>query len=271
MNEEEGKPKADLNWDDEGILPAVLSPDTEFVFRRMTEETLKAAAAANSSRVLDVGCGRAIDAAALAKKGGLLFGCEPSRIMLRKAREGLRKSGETVRLVGSLAETLPFAGQSFHRVVCKGAIDHFFSPERAVGEMGRVACTEGKVVISVANFESLSCFLSRNLNRFVRRIWKRDLPSPHIWEIPKDHIHKFDYPSTLGLAGKYLRVESIRGVSLFWGFPRWSNFLRRLPRPMALILLRSLDKIANWHPDWSDVLILVGRPYNHLPGKERSF
>jgi SAM-dependent methyltransferase len=176
MNEEEGKPKADLNWDDEGVLPAVLSPDTEFVFRRMTEETLKAAAAANSCRVLDVGCGRAIDAAALAKKGGLLFGCEPSRIMLRKAREGLRKSGETVRLVGSLAETLPFAGQSFHRVVCKGAIDHFFSPERAVGEMGRVACLGGKVVISVANFESLSCFLSWNLNRFVSGSGTSPLP-----------------------------------------------------------------------------------------------
>ncbi len=125
--------------------------------------------------------------------------------------------------------------------------------------------------ISQANFESLSCFLSRELNRLVRRIWKRDLPSPHIWEIPKDHTHKFDYPSTLGLAGKYLQIESIRGVSLLWGFPRWANLLRRLPRPMALILLRSLDKIANWHPDWSDVLILVGRPNNHLPGKERSF
>jgi hypothetical protein len=105
----------------------------------------------------------------------------------------------------------------------------------------------------------------------VRRIWKRDLPSPHIWEIPKDHTHKFDYPSTRGLAGKYLRVESIRGVSLLWGFPRWSNFLRHLPRPMALVLLRTLDIIAGWHPDWSDVLILVGRPHNHLPGKERSF
>ncbi|KPK87057.1 MAG: hypothetical protein AMJ94_17480 [Deltaproteobacteria bacterium SM23_61] len=269
-NGEEFNPRADLNWDDEGVLPPVLSPDTEYVFRRMTEETLKAAGAANSSRILDVGCGRGIDAAALARKGDVLFGCEASRIMLQKAREGLRKSGETVRLVGSLAETLPFAGQSFHRVVCKGAIDHFFSPERAVDEMGRVACAGGKVIISVANFESLSCFLSRTLNRFVCRIWKRDLPSPHIWEIPKDHTHKFDYPSTLGLAGKYLRVESVRGVSLLWGFPRWSNFLRRLPRPLALILLSSLDKIATGLPDWSDVLILVGRPKNQFPRKERS-
>jgi SAM-dependent methyltransferase len=264
------QPQVDLDWDDEGVLPSVLSPDTEFVFHRMTEETLKAAGVEIDRRALDVGCGRAIDAAALARKGGILFGCEPSRIMLRKAREGLAKNGERVWLVGSMAEILPFAGHSFHRVVCKGAIDHFLNPDRAVAEMSRVASAEGKVVISVANYESLSCFLSRSLNRFVQRVWHREIPPPHIWEVPRDHTFKFDYPTILGLAKKYLRMESIRGVSLLWGFPRWSSFLRRIPQPMALILLRGLDKIANWVPDWSDVLILVGRPHDPLPGKERS-
>jgi SAM-dependent methyltransferase len=236
----------------------------------MTDETLKAAGVEIDRRALDVGCGRAIDAAALARKGGILFGCEPSRIMLRKAREGLAKNGERVWLVGSMAETLPFAGHSFQRVVCKGAIDHFRDPDRAVAEMSRVASAEGKVVISVANYESLSCFLSRGLNRFVLRVWRRAIPPPHIWEVPKDHTFKFDYPTILGLAKKYLRMESIRGVSLLWGFPRWSSFLQRIPQPMALILLRSLDKIAHWVPDWSDVLILVGRPRDSLPENERS-
>jgi SAM-dependent methyltransferase len=272
MNHKDGRepPRADLDWDDEGVLPPVLSPDTEFVFQRMTEETLKAAGVEIDRRALDVGCGRAIDAAALARKGGILFGCEPSRIMLRKAREGLAKNGERVWLVGSMAEILPFAGHSFHRVVCKGAIDHFLNPDRAVAEMSRVASAEGKVVISVANYESLSCFLSRSLNRFVQRVWHREIPPPHIWEVPRDHTFKFDYPTILGLAKKYLRMESIRGVSLLWGFPRWSSFLRRIPQPMALILLRGLDKIAKGVPDWSDVLILVGRPHDSLPGKERS-
>jgi SAM-dependent methyltransferase len=259
-----------LNWDDEGVLPPVLSPDTEFVFQRMTEETLKAAGVEIDRRALDVGCGRAMDAAALARKGGILFGCEPSRIMLRKAREGLAKKGERVWLVSSIAETLPFAGHSFHRVVCKGAIDHFRDPDRAVAEMSRVASAGGKVIISVANYESLSCFLSRSLNRFVQRVWRREIPPPHIWEVPKDHTFKFDYPTILGLAKRYLRMESIRGVSLLWGFPRWSSFLQKIPQPMALILLRGLNKIANWVPDWSDVLILVGRPRDYLPGEERS-
>ena len=265
MAEEGQKPKVDLNWDDEHVLPAVLSPDTEFVFRRMTEETLRAAAVRDSLRVLDVGCGRALDAAALSRGGGCLFGCDPSRIMLRKAREGLRKSGEKVELVGGLAEGLPFAGRTFHRVVCKEAIDHFASPDRALAEMCRVASPEGKVILSVANFESLSCFLARGLNRLVRRIWRRDLPPPRIWEIPRDHTHKFDYRATLRLARRHLRVESVRGVSLLWGFPRWSNLLRRLPRPLAGFFLRSLDRVADWRPDWSDVVILVGRPRSSRP------
>lgn len=267
---EKGAPPADWDWDDEGVLPAVLSRDTEFVFQRMTEETLKATDLRTSHRVLDVGCGRGLDAAALARKGGILFGCEPSRVMLRKAREGLKNVEGMICLIRSHAEKLPFANGTFHRVVCKGAIDHFLSPGQAVSEMRRVTCPEGKVVISVANFESLSCFWARNLNRMVHRIAGRDILPPHIWEVPKDHTFKFDYPTVLGLAGRYLRVESVQGVSLLWGFPRWAKVLKRIPQAMALILLRGLDKIANWHPDWSDVLIVVGRPRKHFQEGERS-
>lgn len=262
--------KVNLEWDDEDVLPAVLSRDTEFVFRRMTEETLKAAGARAPNRILDVGCGRGIDAATLARQGGILFGCEPSRVMLKKASVGLKNCGGAAWLVSSLAENLPFSGGAFYRVVCKGAMDHFLNPHQAVSEMCRVASPEGKVIISVANFESLSCFLARSLNRLVQRILRRAIPPPHIWEVPRDHTFKFDYPTILTLAGTYLRIEFIRGVSLLWGFPRWSWVLNRIPQSMALILLRWLDKIAHWRPKWGDVLIVVGRPRNHSLKMERS-
>ena len=252
--------KVGRNWDDADVLPAVLSRDTEFVFRRMTEETLWAAQSGNGHRILDVGCGRGIDAASMAKKGGVLFGCEPSRVMLRKAKEYVQDAGERVRLVSSLAEGLPFTNNTFTRVVCKGAIDHFDNQEQAVLEMCRVASAMGKVVIAVANFESLSCVLGKKLNGLSRRFLRREIPRPHIWEIPVDHTFKFDYPAIIALANRHLRVEQIRGVSLLWGFPRWSKVLQAMPRALALIILRSLDKIASWHPAWSDVLIIAGRP-----------
>jgi hypothetical protein len=127
------------------------------------------------------------------------------------------------------------------------------------------------VVISVANFESLSCSLGRNLHGFVRRISGRGIRPPHIWEIPRDHTHKFDYPTILGLARRYLKVESIRGVSLLWGFPWWPRVLKRIPPPMASMILRCLDQIAGRKPHWGDVLIVMGRPRDPSSGLERSF
>jgi SAM-dependent methyltransferase len=270
MAEEGHGSTVNLDWDDSDVLPAVLSPDTEFVFRRMTEETLKAAGPPAPRRVLDVGCGRAIDAAALAREGGVLFGCEPSRVMLRKAREGLQNSGAKVSLVSSLAEKLPFAGGTFHRVVCKGAIDHFVNPEQAVAEMSRVTSPDGRVVISVANFESLSCFLARAADRLIRRFRGRGIPPPRIWEIPRDHTHKFDHAAILTTAGRHLRIESVLGVSLFWGFPRWPWVLERTPKAAASVLLGCLDRIARRRPEWSDVLIVVGSPLPFVPEMERS-
>jgi ubiquinone/menaquinone biosynthesis C-methylase UbiE len=267
---ESGGAAVNLAWDDESVLPAVLSRDTDFVFRRMTEETLKATDVCLSGRILDVGCGRGIDAVSLARQGGILFGCEPSRVMLRKAKEGVESFRGAVWLVSSLAENLPFASHTFHRVVCKGALDHFLDPDQAVSEMCRVASPEAKVVISLANFESLGCFLGRNLDRLVQRIRGRGISPPHIWKTPRDHTFRFDYHTALALAGRYLRVESIRGVSLLWGFPRWSDVLGRIPRSTGLILLRSLDRIAYWRPKWSDVLIVAGRPRPSFRAGERS-
>lgn len=261
MPEMVGPAKVDFEWDDADVLPPVLSRDTEFVFRRMTDETLRAAHPGNGYRVLDVGCGRAIDAASLAQKGGVLFGCEPSRVMLRKATEQLKETGEAVILVSSRAEDLPFANGAFRRVVCKGAIDHFINPEQAISEMGRVTSPAGKVVISVANFGSLSCLMGLGLNNLYRRFFGKEIPGPHIWKIPADHTYKFDLASIRALVRRNLRVERIQGVSLFWGFPRWPNALQKLPRPVGLILLRFLDKIASWHPPWSDVLIISGKPF----------
>jgi ubiquinone/menaquinone biosynthesis C-methylase UbiE len=265
-----GSGKINRDWNDDDVLPARLSIDTEFVFRRMTDETIRAVDLKNAHRVLDIGCGRGIDAASLAQSGGVLYGCEPSRIMLRKAKEWKKKTGQEVQLVSSLAEELPFANQVFSRVFCKGAIDHFLSPEQAFREMCRVTSGDGKVIVSVANFESLSCLGGRKLNHLSLRLFHKEISPPRIWEIPKDHTFRFDFQSLLQLARQYLKIDRIQGISLFWGFPQWPNFLRRIPRPLALTLLRFFDKVASWYPCISDVLIITGRPIQNLPAEERS-
>ncbi len=119
------KGKVDLSWDDEGVLPKILSIDTKFVFQRMTEETLKAIDAEKGGVVLDVGCGRAIDAVALAQKGIIICGCDPSPIMLRKAKEWIKNSGQMVTLVRSLAEDLPFRREVFFPGLLQGSYRPF--------------------------------------------------------------------------------------------------------------------------------------------------
>ncbi len=252
--------RGNLEWNDDEVLPAVLSLDTEYVFQRMTEETLHATQSRNGHRILDIGCGRGIDAVSLAQRGGILFGCEPSRIMIGKAKEFIKSSGEGVWLVRGLAEDLPFRKNAFERVVCKGAIDHFGNPDMALAEMCRVVARQGKVIISVANFESLSCAWARKLNMISQRLFGREIPRPHIWEVPIDHSFKFDYRSITRLSQRYLQIENVRGASLFWGFPQWSRFLQIVPRVFAFMLLQVFDRIASRFPWWGDVLILRGKP-----------
>lgn len=255
-----GKGKIDLSWDDEGVLPPKLSFDTEFVFQRMTEETLAAVQLQNKEPVLDVGCGRAIDATSLAQKGGVVYGCDPSLTMLRKAQDRINKFGQRVFLVRSLAEDLPFREEVFAKVYCKGAIDHFADPEQALAEMCRVTKKEGKVIIAVANLASLSCILGRTFNFFCQFFLKKEAPRPHIWEIPSDHNFKFDYHLLQALGKKFLNHERIKGVSLFWGFPNWAKLLKILPRSLGLTILKVFDRLASFYPSWGDVLIMVGQP-----------
>jgi len=253
------------------VLPSVLSRDTEFVFSQMTQKTLQAAQPPKGERALDVGCGRGLDAMALAQQGGLLYGGEPSRTMVEKARKGVHKARVHVTIVSHLAEEIPFKDQSFARVVCKGAIDHFFQPERAIAEMCRVTSAQGKIILAVANFESLGAILGRAFNQFSLRLLKMEIPPPHMWKIPKDHLYRFGVRSLQELAGRHLSIESVEGVSLLWGFPIWTPFVRAIPLAAALILLRLFNTIASSYPPWSDVLILTGRPLQQeVAGKRRA-
>ena len=254
------KGKVDLSWDDEGVLPKILSLDTEFVFQRMTEETLQAVDAEKGSVVLDVACGRAIDAVSLAKKGVVIYGCDPSAIMLCKAKEWVKNSGQIVTLVRSLAEDLPFRQEVFSRVYCKGAIDHFANPERALAEMCRVTKKGGKVIIAAANLDSLSCTLAKGINSLFKFFLKREIALPHIWETPADHNFKFNYPTLQALGKIFLLKYRLKGVSLFWGFPKWAKFLKNLPRSWGLKILKIFDWWASWYAPWGDVLIMVGQP-----------
>jgi SAM-dependent methyltransferase len=256
----------DRHWDDEGVIPKQLGPDTAYLFDRMTRATIEAVDARAGERVLDVGCGRGLDLCAQRGRGAQLFGSDGSRVMAARAAGTLTAAGVPPAVVWASAEHLPFAPGAFDKVYCKGAIDHFYDPARALAEMARVLDPEGRVVVSVANFDSLGCRLGRLFNRAHRLLRGREMPRPHFWEIPRDHMYRFDRRFLLGCVPRDVRVERELGLSLLWGFPHWGRLLEALPRRLALGLLGALDCVARAAPALADVIVIRGRK---IPGASR--
>jgi len=259
--------KVDLEWDDGHVLPEKVYPDVAFLFQRMSAATVGKVEVKTSELVLDIGCGRAIDAVELAKKGGKCSGLEPSRKMIDHAQKHIADNGLEVSLAQGTGEYLPFKINSFDKVVCKGALDHFPHPARAIEEMARVLKPQGKAIIAIANFESLGFRLGRCLFTLEKILLRGKPKHQNVWQIPADHTLKFDYAVLKRLVKPHLKIEQSTGISLLCGLPGWSALLDRLPEKISLAILRALNKLAGYLPSVSDVIILRCGPKPEMKGK----
>lgn len=254
-----GESRFDLEWDDEEVIPEKVYPDTVFTFNRMAEVVLDMVAVDGVERVLDIGCGRAIDALQLAKRGGKAVGLDPSGKMLREAKSYIGDS--EVALVRGIGEALPFKRHCLDKILCKGALDHFADPQRTLKEMSQVLRPGGEAIIATANFESLSCRLGKAWYLIARRT-DRDSDERHPWQPPLDHTCRFDCSLLIGLVEHHFEVKKTTGVSLLWTAPYWGKILSMLPRWVSTAILTSLDGIARIVPSLSDVIVIKGTPRN---------
>jgi SAM-dependent methyltransferase len=271
---------ADLDRDMRDVIPTGSTRESEFLFARMAERTLRATRAGAGERVLDVAAGLGQDACALAARGAFAVAAEPSSRMtaLAKlvqqgpaARHGEAGRSATLR-TGSLpapppvwvrawSGELPFAAASFDAVLCKGSLDHFDRPRAAIAEMARVAKPTGRVVLAIANFESAACRAARRLDA-LREGWLRcELPrGRRHYDVPHDHFTRYDLALMREQAGEWVDLDLVEGVSLAWGFPGWSRAVGRLPAVAARAALQALDALARRLPSLADVVVLAGRP-----------
>ncbi|HIE16851.1 MAG TPA: methyltransferase domain-containing protein [Dehalococcoidia bacterium] len=254
------KCKLDLEWDDRGVVPEVVYPDVEFLFRRMNEVTLKSVDAKAGEGILDVGCGRGIDGVEMAKCGAIVIGLEPSIVMIAHANNHIAANGQKLSLVRGVGEHLPFRAKSLDKVVCKGALDHFIDPAKVMSQMAAVLKAEGRAIIAVANFASLGFRLGRMVWWLRKKLGFKDTQRRMPWEVPSDHTCKFDYSFFLCLTNRYFQVEQVTGVSLFFGFPWWGLCLSKCPRGAALAVLNLLDKVASKLPMLSDIVVIKCKP-----------
>jgi SAM-dependent methyltransferase len=230
----------------------------------MNEVTMDTVAPAPGEKILDVGSGRCIDTVTLAKRGGQCYGLEVSSTMLKHSQEHMAKNGVEVVLVRGVGENLPFKDCAFDKVLCKGAMDHFPNPVKAIQEMGRVTKPGGEVIISIANFESLGFKLGKGYYRMKKflHVAKND-GKRKAWEIPPDHMYKFDYTFLRKLVSPHLDIRKSKGISLMVGAPKWGPLLHRLPKRASRAILNPLDKIGRHVPRLSDAIVMTASPRIH--------
>ncbi|MDH3213262.1 MAG: methyltransferase domain-containing protein [Myxococcales bacterium] len=252
----------DLDRDMRDVIPTGTTRDSEFLFARMTDRTLGLARPGPGRRILDVASGFGQDAIALARRGAWVVGAEPSaRMTALAALEAGKCDGPLPAWVRGWADGLPFASRSFDAVICKGAIDHFDRPTRAIAEMARVTRPDGRVVLAIANFDSLSCRWARAFDG----LWEQWLGRPprrgrRHYDVPQDHFTRYDLDLMREQASAVLELEVVEGISLAWGLPGWTRSVGRLPESAARASLLALDAIARRFPSLSDVVVLAGPP-----------
>jgi SAM-dependent methyltransferase len=252
----------DLDRDMQDVIPTGATRDSTFLFDRMTEVTLDLLQGRTGHRILDVASGFGQDSMVLAERGARVVGAEPSERMTAWARlHSGKASGPLPSWVRGWSDSLPFAAQSFDAVFCKGALDHFDRPWEAIAEMARVTRRDGRVVLAIANFESLACRVARAVDDF-REDWLRRPArrGRRHYDVPADHFTRYDLSLMREQLDDVLQLEAVVGVSLAWGLPAWTRSVGRLPPALADRVLHALDWMARRRPDLSDVVVLAGQP-----------
>jgi len=244
------------------VIPTGTTRDSEYLFERMTKATLALTRPEPGARILDVASGFGQDAIALSVQGAHVIGAEPSARMTAWARlKSADADGPLPRWVRGWSDALPFADGSFDASFCKGAIDHFDCPGTAIAEMARVTRRSGRVVLAIANFDSLSCRTARTLDDVREGVLGRapERGRRH-YDVPADHFTRYELNLMREQASCHLELEVVEGVSLAWGLPTWTRTVERLPQPVAEATLKGLDWLARRAPTLADVVVLAGRP-----------
>ncbi len=250
----------DLGWAvDEDMPPGPYPRDSQLIFRRVPELVTREATSGKPGRVLDVACGLGGQLALLRERGWEGWGLDASVPLASYCRQRFAGGGGAPVVVAT-AESLPVRDASFDRIVCQGSLDHFPEPRRFMQELSRVLRPDGRAVIGISNFDSLSCRLGRGIYRLSERFGRDVYYGRNYWQIPDNHTFKGTYKVLRDLGQPYLKLEACYGISMMWLFNRWTRLMEALPEPIATRTLNLMDRIAYRVPALADLLVSVWRP-----------
>ncbi len=111
--------------------------------------------------VLDVGCGAGVEVVRFARAQALVTGTDVSASAVTLTRRNADQQGQTVRLLVSDGQALPFADESFDFVYAHGVIQYAADDARVVSECHRVLRKGGTAMFQVYNRISWLHLLSK--------------------------------------------------------------------------------------------------------------
>lgn len=252
--------EVDTEYQFDHVMTGAILPDLDFLWNRMSDATVETIVALPKGRVLDVGSGASKELIRLAEADWDAWAVDPSAHMLGMSQITENDAAASIKLVRSIGEQLPFADDSFDVVYCQAALDHFADRNAFMAEAARIVRPDGRVVISLNNFEGLACKLGRVLHPAAKASRIHHCADWPCWNIPPDHTFKGDWPLVKTLGGDSLVLAEAYGVALLTMLYGWGHLLKRLPSPLARRLLRTADSFARSRPALSDVIVTVWKP-----------
>lgn len=252
------RPKLEEHLED--TIPPVRHFITEYFFARVTERVLEEIKPENGRKVLDLASGMGIDACLLAKRGFDVIAIEPMARMVGFSIKHHAQNHAYSTHVRAYAEEIPIRSGSVDQVLCKGSLDHFLDPHAALTEIKRVLKPGGLLISAVANYDSLSCILSKAILSIKAFIFGEDKNAarPH-HEIPSDHITRFNAQNFRSMIGEYFIIRKEIGIGALWGVPYLNLFFDRIDRKTAEKILKAVYQAAEGIPSIADMCLIVAQ------------
>jgi ubiquinone/menaquinone biosynthesis C-methylase UbiE len=179
----------------------------------------------NGKRVLDFGCGHAMAAVVLARRGARVTALDLSPVYLDEAYARARANGVAIHFLQADGECLPFADGSFERVWAN-AVLHHLDPEKAAGELFRVLRPGGFAVCCEPWGENPLLNLARQRLSYAqkdRTPEEQPLRRHHLRVLrhvfPEVEVHGFQF---LSMAWRALGTRRF-----FSGLDQWDEILLR--------------------------------------------
>lgn len=136
--------------------------------------------------VLDLGSGGGFMAEALALRGTIVTGIDPSESAVLAARRHAGAGDLSIDYHIGSGECLPFADGAFDMVVCVDVLEHVADLDRVIGEVRRVLRPDGLFLFDTINKTALASFVMVTVGETIIRLLPRGTHDPALFIRPDD-------------------------------------------------------------------------------------